>query len=133
MIRDFSIKFLKPQMFTDKHRFSKKNLTGMDRINRMISDLFKNCSLPSHLSKSLKISVFICANLWLIFLLSCNFAPTDLRNYAPVDSLVYLETNDLQNTLNSITENETFKRLDRRQKRFLRIERRSACGRRDGF
>ncbi|MGI9055487.1 MAG: hypothetical protein ACR2F2_06760 [Pyrinomonadaceae bacterium] len=49
---------------------------------------------------------------------ACNSAPTDLRNYAPVDSLVYLETNDLQKTLDSLTENETFQRLTNSKKDF---------------
>ena len=53
---------------------------------------------------------------------SCNSAPTDLRKYAPVDSLVYLETNDLQNTLNSLTENETFQRLTNGKKDFSALK-----------
>ena len=53
---------------------------------------------------------------------SCNSAPTDLRNYAPVDSLAYLETNDLQNALNSLTDNETFQRLTIGKKDFSALK-----------
>ena len=49
-------------------------------------------------------------NFFLIFT-ACNYKQTDLRNYAPAETLVYLETNDLQKTLDSLTENETFQRL----------------------
>ena len=53
---------------------------------------------------------------------ACNSTPTDLRNYAPAETLVYLETNDLQNTLNSLTENETFQRLTNNKKDFSSLK-----------
>ncbi len=53
---------------------------------------------------------------------ACNSAPTDLRNYAPAETLVYLETNDLQNTLDSLTDNETFQRLTNGKKDFSALK-----------
>ncbi len=77
-----------------------------------LSDL-KNFA-PLRLCAFALISLFIfCA---------CNYKSTDLRNFAPVDSLVYLETNELQNTLNSITENDTFKRLAESRKDFSALK-----------
>lgn len=49
---------------------------------------------------------------------ACNSAPTDLRKYLPTETLVYLETNDLQKTLDSLTENESFQRLTDSKKDF---------------
>jgi hypothetical protein len=42
-------------------------------------------------------------NFFLIFT-ACNYKQPDLRNYAPAETLVYLETNDLHKTLDSLTE-----------------------------
>lgn len=42
---------------------------------------------------------------------SCSSPPIDLRTVAPVDSLIYIETNDLGRTLESLTENNTFREL----------------------
>ena len=53
---------------------------------------------------------------------ACNSSPTDLRKFAPSETLVYLETNDLQNTLNSLTENETFQRLTNGKKDFSALK-----------
>ncbi len=108
-------------MNTDKHRFLGNKLTGINRINRIVLDVFTN-SKKFHLSKSLKLSVFICVHLWTVFLFSCTSAPTDLRNYAPVDSLVYLETNDLKKLLDAMTENDSFQRLTNGKKDFSALE-----------
>ena len=54
---------------------------------------------------------FFCFSLCLcvsVVNLSCNSQPTDLRNFAPAETLVYLETNDLGKTLRSLTENKAF-------------------------
>jgi len=53
-------------------------------------------------------SVLICVHLWIIFLSACQSAPTDLRNFAPSDTLVYLETNDLGKALGALTESKAF-------------------------
>ena len=39
---------------------------------------------------------------------SCKSAPSDLRNFAPADSLVYLETSDLGKTLDALTGSKAF-------------------------
>lgn len=57
-----------------------------------------------------------------LLLFSCNSAPTDLRNYAPVDALVYLESNDLQKTLDEITESDSFQRLTNGKKDFSALK-----------
>jgi hypothetical protein len=43
--------------------------------------------------------------------LSCKIQSTDLRTLAPSETLVYLETNDLAKTLNSLAENKAFQEL----------------------
>lgn len=51
--------------------------------------------------------IFLCA-----INLSCHSsAPTDLRAFMPAGTLVYLETNDLSETLSALTENEAFEEL----------------------
>lgn len=42
---------------------------------------------------------------------SCSSKPVDLRTLAPADALVYLETNDLGKTVQTLTEAGSFKRL----------------------
>lgn len=54
--------------------------------------------------------------------LSCQSAPTDLRAFAPAETLVYLETGDLGKTLIALTENETFKKLAASKKDFSALE-----------
>ncbi|MBA2736489.1 MAG: hypothetical protein H0U50_06820 [Pyrinomonadaceae bacterium] len=64
----------------------------------------------------------ICVYLWLIFLLSCNSQPTDLRAFAPAETLVYLETNDLGRTLDALTENKAFETLAKNKPDFSALE-----------
>ena len=99
MIRDFSIKDLKPQ-------------TRFDRYG-----LFK-----SGVRKILFPLVFICVNLCLILLVSCRQAPTDLTARVPADTLIYIETNDLSKTLGALTENENFKKLSAENPDFSELE-----------
>ncbi len=68
------------------------------------------------------LSVSICVYLWLIFLLSCNSQPTDLRAFAPAETLVYLETNDLGRTLDALTENKAFETLAKNKPDFSALE-----------
>src|SRR5688500_11982059 len=56
------------------------------------------------------------------FLLSCQSQSTDLRTFAPSETLVYLETSDLANTLNALTENEIFTKLAAGKKDFSALE-----------
>jgi hypothetical protein len=47
----------------------------------------------------------------IIFAISCASKPTDLRTLAPVDSLVYLETNDVAAAVQPIVDNDAFNRV----------------------
>lgn len=53
---------------------------------------------------------------------ACTSAPNDLRKFAPAETLVYIETNNLQKTLNSMTESETFTRLATGKKDFSALD-----------
>ncbi len=66
--------------------------------------------------------VFVCVHLWLIFLVSCQSKPTDLRSLAPADTLIYLETNDLGKTLETLTESRAFQELARDKTDFSALE-----------
>ncbi len=55
---------------------------------------------------------------YLLFLFSCSSEPTNLRSLAPNETLIYLETKDLGATLESLTENKTFKDLAQNAKDF---------------
>lgn len=60
---------------------------------------------------------------WLGFLLvlmltSCSKNPTDVRSVIPSDALVYLETNDLGKTLQTVTDNESFRNAAKKQPDF---------------
>ena len=44
------------------------------------------------------------------FIISCGKTRVDLRTLVPAETLIYLETNDLAQTLRAITENENFRR-----------------------
>ncbi len=68
------------------------------------------------------LSVCICVHLWLIFLFACSSSPTDLRSFAPNETLIYLETKDLSITLESLTQNETFKNLAQNSKDFSPVK-----------
>lgn len=68
----------------------------------------------------LAVFTFVC--LCLILLFSCTSAPVDLRTLAPADSLVYLESNDLAEMLNALTENETFKQLSAEKHDFSALQ-----------
>lgn len=109
-------------MNTDTYRFLKRKISKIKKKERSNFERLKNRLSKIYFHKSLKISAFICVNLWIIFLLSCNSAPNDLRKFAPVETLVYLETNDLQKTLDSLTESETFKRLTNGKRDFSALE-----------
>jgi hypothetical protein len=94
---------MKPQIDTDKHVFSMKTL------NRRFG-------------KILFLSMFVCINLWLVFLISCSSPPTDLRAYVPAETLVYLETGDLARTINALTENKAFETLAKNKPDFSALE-----------
>ena len=91
---------MKPQINTDEHRFYLDDKNIENKIPK-----------SSFSKKIFFLSAFICVHLWLIFLTSCSSPPIDMRTLAPVDSLIYIETNDLGRTLESLTENNTFRGL----------------------
>ncbi|MDQ3181863.1 MAG: hypothetical protein M3Q33_15270 [Acidobacteriota bacterium] len=68
------------------------------------------------------LSALVCVHLWIMFLSSCNSAPTDLRKLAPAETLVYLETNDLGKTLQALTDNSAFQELAKKQTDFSALE-----------
>ncbi len=80
-------------MNTDKHRFNFK---------------FQISNFRFQIKKICFLSVFICVHLWIIFLLSCNSKPINLRSFVPAETLVYFETNDLQKTLDTLTNGKAF-------------------------
>lgn len=66
------------------------------------------------------LSVFICANLWLIS--SCRSTPTDMRSLAPNDAIVYLETKDLGAMLQTLTENKAWENLAKEKTDFSQLK-----------
>lgn len=56
----------------------------------------------------LRLSAFICVNLWLILLTSCATKPSEMRSLVPAESLVYLETNDLAAAIQPIIDSKPF-------------------------
>jgi len=91
-------------------------MTGIKEKNKRFYLSLSNPFIPVNLSVS------ICVYLWLIFLLSCNSQPTDLRAFAPAETLVYLETNDLGRTLDALTENKAFETLAKNKPDFSALE-----------
>ena len=110
---------MKPQIYADKHRFSERKLKRLSRIKLFSKNSFLSSDI---LFISTKLSAFICVNLWLFFLISCNSQPTDLRSLAPAETLVYLETNDLSKTLDALTENKAFETLAKNKPDFSALE-----------
>lgn len=64
----------------------------------------------------------LCVSAVLLFFASCQTAPSDLRSLVPAESLIYLETNNLAQTLNALTENETFRKLSAEKTDFSALE-----------
>ncbi len=53
-------------------------------------------------------SLRLCVFALMLYFASCTAPPTDLRTFAPADTLVYLETGDLGKTLSTLTESKAF-------------------------
>lgn len=51
--------------------------------------------------------------IFIFFLTSCQSSKNDLRNLAPAETLVYLETNNLGETLQTLTQNPSFQGLSK--------------------
>ncbi len=62
----------------------------------------------SSTAKTLLVAASICAGILTILASSCSTRPTDLRTLVPLESLVYLETNDLAAALQPIIESKPF-------------------------
>src|SRR5215204_114887 len=60
------------------------------------------------ITKTRFLSVLIYLHLSIIFLSACSSPPSDLRTFAPADTLVYLETNDLGKALGALTDSRAF-------------------------
>src|SRR5215204_5202125 len=70
-----------------------------------------------------KIGLFVLCLLPFAFALSCGSAPpADLRTLAPAETLVYLETDDLGKTLNSLTESSAFQELAKNKTDFSALD-----------
>ncbi len=81
------------------------------KTQRREEDLLKNFA-PLHL----------CVFALILFFTSCSSPPTDLRSLAPAESLVYLETNDLGKTLETLTESKAFQQLAKRKPDFSALK-----------
>ncbi len=70
------------------------------------------------------VSLRLCVFAFFLFLTlsACKVQPTDLRTFAPAETLIYLETGDLAKTLNALTENEIFTKLAANKKDFSAFE-----------
>lgn len=104
---------------TKNKKARNKTVKRNKKVNKNIKRSF--LSLPIFIIP-VKISALICINLWLIFLVSCQSKPTDLRNLTPADSIIYLETNDLGGTLEALTESRAFKQLAEEKNDFSALE-----------
>jgi hypothetical protein len=65
---------------------------------------------------------FLCVLCAFVVNLSCRSKPTDLLTLAPAETLIYLETNDLAKTLNSLTESKAFQELAKDKPDFSAFE-----------
>ncbi len=71
----------------------------------------------------LKFSVFLLFSVFHFpFSIGCSSPPTDLRNFAPSDALVYLETNDLGKTLDALTGSKAFLEAAKAKPDFSRLK-----------
>ncbi|HXG82504.1 MAG TPA: hypothetical protein VNI84_00630, partial [Pyrinomonadaceae bacterium] len=91
-------------------------------LHRLHKDKGEKAKVKINSAFHLKKSVSICVYLWMIFLLSCQSKPTDLRTLAPAETIIYLETNDLGKTLESLTETKAFEELAKEKTDFSALE-----------
>lgn len=75
----------------------------MRKLNRVLTEIFNRISF-----RILIFSVFLCVSV--VSFSSCRRqSQTDMRSLAPAETLVYLETGDLGETLEALTENQAWK------------------------
>jgi hypothetical protein len=67
-------------------------------------------------------SLRLCVSAVILFFISCQSKPTDLRALAPAETLIYLETKDLAKTLAALTENRNFQEAAKTKPDFSALE-----------
>ena len=113
-----------------KNKNRKAKSTNIETENKSVETESKSVKAKNkklHLSLPIlfipvKLSAFICVNLLLIFLVSCQSKPTDMRSLAPAETVIYLETKDLGETLAALTESPAFTELAKNKPDFSPIE-----------
>ena len=70
--------------------------------------LNENSNKPNNFVFRLLLVLCVCFS---VSFSSCQTAPTNLRSFAPADSVIYLEANNLGKTLNALTESENFQKI----------------------
>jgi hypothetical protein len=78
----------------------------------MLSQKFQGKDARTRRRKEKLLNIFaplrLCVFAFLLFFISCQSKPTDLRTLAPSETLIYLETSDLSKTLDALTESRAF-------------------------
>lgn len=87
--------------------------------NKAKKEFFLSLPIPSI---PIKFLALICVHLWLIFLVSCQTKPTDLRSLTPAETVIYLETNDLSKTLEALTASRAFSELAKEKPDFSPLQ-----------
>lgn len=82
----------------------------------------KNKRSPFYFLFFISFSLRLCVSAVISFLIGCQIQPTDLRIFAPAETLVYLETSNVSKTLDALTENEVFTKLAASKKDFSALE-----------
>ncbi len=81
-------------------------------MTKILSQIFNRredrAKVKRQKAKFARLFIFYFLLLPFAFCLSCSSPPADLRNFAPAETLVYLETSDLGKTLGALTESRAF-------------------------
>ncbi len=77
-------------------------------LSQNIKSKSKKAKVKNKKEKSARVFTFYFLLFTFAFLLSCSSPPVDLRSFAPAETLVYLETNDLGKTLGALTQSRAF-------------------------
>ena len=92
----------------------------------MLSQKFKRKAAKTQKRKGKFLKIFAPLHLsvfaLILFFIGCGSKPTDLRTLAPAETLVYLETNDLGKTLETLTGNKIFQEAARKKPDFSALE-----------
>lgn len=82
----------------------------------------QNAKYEAGFGRRFVVSHLLLVTFCLLLFTSCRTAPTDMRTLAPAESLIYLETEDLGEMLESLTENENFSRNAKKKPDFSALE-----------